>query len=194
MSFLSSFMIPFLICLIFAYALTHKVDLVSAFSTGVCDGLKIVLNMFPALLLLTLTISAFRSSGALELLSRALEAPAAALGIPSPILPLTLLRPLSGSGALVVFEDILTQYGPDSLIGKIASVMMGSTETTFYTIALYCSAANIKKSRVRCTGFALCRSDGILCQRAGSKIADQLKTITPQTLANFCFCMYLYFY
>ncbi len=87
MSFLSSFMIPFLICLIFAYALTHKVDLVSAFSTGVCDGLKIVLNMFPALLLLTLTISAFRSSGALELLSRALEAPAAVLGIPSPILP-----------------------------------------------------------------------------------------------------------
>lgn len=69
------------------------------------------------------------------------------MGIPSPILPLTLLRPLSGSGALVVFEDILTQYGPDSLIGKIASVMMGSTETTFYTIALYCSAANIKKSR-----------------------------------------------
>ena len=129
MCFLSSFMIPFLICLIFAYALTHKVDLVSAFSTGVCDGLKILLNMFPALLLLTLTISAFRSSGALELL------------------PLTLLRPLSGSGALVVFEDILTQYGPDSLIGKIASVMMGSTETTFYTIALYCSAANIKKSR-----------------------------------------------
>ena len=112
MSFLSSFMIPFLICLIFAYALTHKVDLVSAFSTGVCDGLKIVLNMFPALLLLTLTISAFRSSGALQLLSRALETPAAALGIPSPILPLTLLRPLSGSGALVVFEDILTQYGP----------------------------------------------------------------------------------
>ena len=87
MSFLSSFMIPFLICLIFAYALTHKVDLVSAFSTGVCDGLKILLNMFPALLLLTLTISAFRSSGALELLSRALEAPAAALGIPSSILP-----------------------------------------------------------------------------------------------------------
>ena len=147
MTFLSSFMIPFLICLIFAYALTHKVDLVSAFSTGVCDGLKIVLNMFPALLLLTLTISAFRSSGALELLSRALEAPAAALGIPSPILPLTLLRPLSGSGALVVFEDILTQYGPDSLIGKIASVMMGSTETTFYTIAVYFGAAGIKKTR-----------------------------------------------
>ena len=104
-------------------------------------------TLVDALLLLTLTISAFRSSGALELLSRALEAPAAALGIPSSILPLTLLRPLSGSGALVVFEDILTQYGPDSLIGKIASVMMGSTETTFYTIALYCSAANIKKSR-----------------------------------------------
>lgn len=145
MTFLSSFMIPFLICLIFAYALTHKVDLVSAFSTGVCDGLKIVLNMFPALLLLTLTISAFRSSGALELLSRALEAPAPALGIPSPILPLTLLRPLSGSGALVVFEDILTQYGPDSLIGKIASVMMVPPKPPF--IPLRCTARRLTSKK-----------------------------------------------
>lgn len=147
MSFVSSLMVPLLLCFIFGYALTQRVDLVSAFSKGVSEGLHIVLSMFPALLLLTLTISVFRSSGALELLSRALEAPASAFGIPSPILPLTLLRPLSGSGALVVFEDILNQYGPDSLTGKIASVMMGSTETTFYTIALYCSASGIKKSR-----------------------------------------------
>lgn len=147
MTFFSSFIIPTILCLVFVYALIHKVDLVSSFSKGVGDGLKIVLSMFPALMLLTLTISIFRSSGALELLCRALEAPAAAFGIPSPILPLTLLRPLSGSGALVVFEDILNQYGPDSIIGKIASVMMGSTETTFYTIALYCSATGIKKSR-----------------------------------------------
>ena len=69
------------------------------------------------------------------------------LGIPKEVLPLALLRPLSGSGALVAFQQILSQYGPDSFVGRVASVLMGSTETTFYTIALYCSAANIKNSR-----------------------------------------------
>ena len=103
--------------------------------------------MFPSLLLLTLTVGALSSSGAVQLLCRALQAPAKALGIPKEVLPLALLRPLSGSGALVVFQQILSQYGPDSFVGRVASVLMGSTETTFYTIALYCSAANIKNSR-----------------------------------------------
>lgn len=147
MSFVSSLSVPLVICGIFLWAAIQRVDLLSSFSNGVRDGFHIVLEMFPALMLLTLAISCFRSSGALDLLCRALDGPACALGLPSPILPLTLLRPLSGSGALVVFEDILSQYGPDSLVGRIASVMMGSTETTFYTIALYCSAAGIKKSR-----------------------------------------------
>ena len=76
-----------------------------------------------------------------------LQAPAKVLGIPEEVLPLALLRPLSGSGALVAFQQILSQYGPDSFVGRVASVLMGSTETTFYTITLYCSAANIKNSR-----------------------------------------------
>ncbi len=147
MSFLSNLVIPLVLCAIFGVALVQKVDILSAFSHGVLEGLKIVLDMFPALMLLTVAIGMFESSGALELLSRALSAPAVALGLPAELLPLTLLRPLSGSGALVVFENTLSQYGPDSLLGRIASVMMGSTETTFYTIALYCSAAGIKKSR-----------------------------------------------
>ena len=103
--------------------------------------------MFPALLLLTLAIAAFQSSGAMELLSRSLAVPAQLAGIPQELIPLTLLRPLSGSGALAVFTNLLSQYGPDSLIGRTASVLMGSTETTFYTIALYCSASGIRHSR-----------------------------------------------
>lgn len=94
-----------------------------------------------------LTVGALSSSGAVQLLCRALQAPAKVLGIPEEVLPLALLRPLSGSGALVAFQQILSQYGPDSFVGRVASVLMGSTETTFYTIALYCSAANIKNSR-----------------------------------------------
>jgi len=145
MSFFSNLIVPLVLCMVFLGALVQRVDLLSAFARGVREGLQVVLDMFPSLMLLTLAVSVFQSSGALELLSRALSAPASLLGLP--IIPLTLLRPLSGSGALVVFQNILSQFGPDSQAGQIASVLMGSTETTFYTIALYCSAAGIKKSR-----------------------------------------------
>ena len=147
MSFFSNLVVPALLCLVFLVAVLRRVDLLSAFATGVEDGLRVVWEMFPSLLLLTLTVSALSSSGAVQLLCRALQAPAKVLGIPEEVLPLALLRPLSGSGALVAFQQILSQYGPDSFVGRVASVLMGSTETTFYTIALYCSAANIKNSR-----------------------------------------------
>lgn len=147
MSFFSNLVVPALLCLVFLVTVLRRVDLLSAFAKGVAEGLRVVWEMFPSLLLLTLTVGALSSSGAVRLLCRALQAPAKALGIPEEVLPLALLRPLSGSGALVAFQQILSQYGPDSFVGRVASVLMGSTETTFYTIALYCSAANIKNSR-----------------------------------------------
>lgn len=147
MSFFSNLVVPALLCLVFLVAVLRRVDLLSAFAEGVEDGLRVVWEMFPSLLLLTLTVGALSSSGAVQLLCRALQAPAKVLGIPKEVLPLALLRPLSGSGALVAFQQILSQYGPDSFVGRVASVLMGSTETTFYTIALYCSAANIQNSR-----------------------------------------------
>ena len=147
MSFFSNLVVPALLCLVFLVTVLRRVDLLSAFAKGVEDALRVVWEMFPSLLLLTLTVGALSSSGAGQLLCRALQAPAKVLGIPEEVLPLALLRPLSGSGALVAFQQILSQYGPDSFVGRVASVLMGSTETTFYTIALYCSAANIKNSR-----------------------------------------------
>lgn len=147
MSFFSNLVVPALLCLVFLVAVLSRVDLLSAFAKGVEDGLRVVWEMFPSLLLLTLTVGALSSSGAVQLLCRALQAPAKVLGIPEEVLPLALLRPLSGSGALVAFQQILSQYGPDSFVGRVASVLMGSTETTFYTIALYCSASNIQNSR-----------------------------------------------
>lgn len=147
MTFFSNLVVPALLCLVFLVTVLRRVDLLSAFAKGVEDGLRVVREMFPSLLLLTLTVGALSSSGAVQLLCRALQAPAKVLGIPEEVLPLALLRPLSGSGALVAFQQILSQYGPDSFVGRVASVLMGSTETTFYTIALYCSAANIKNSR-----------------------------------------------
>ena len=180
MSFFSNLIVPLVLCMVFLGALVQRVDLLSAFARGVREGLQVVLDMFPSLMLLTLAVSVFQSSGALELLSRALSAPASLLGLPEPIIPLTLLRPLSGSGALVVFQNILSQFGPDSQAGEIASVLIGSTETTFYTIALYCSAAGIKKSRyaghqkkpLRRARLAVRRPDGLCRQRGGGAVAD----------------------
>ena len=147
MSFFSNLIVPLVLCMVFLGALVQRVDLLSAFARGVREGLQVVLDMFPSLMLLTLAVSVFQSSGALELLSRALSAPASLLGLPEPIIPLTLLRPLSGSGALVVFQNILSQFGPDSQAGEIASVLIGSTETTFYTIAVYFGAVGITRTR-----------------------------------------------
>lgn len=147
MNSFSDWLIPLVFCTVFVWAFCKKVDILAVFSQGVLDGMRIVAEMFPSMLLLSLAIGVFDASGALELVCRALQTPAQKLGLPVKLIPLTLLRPLSGSGALVVFRDILSHHGPDSFIGKIASVMMGSTETTFYTIALYCSATNIRKTR-----------------------------------------------
>ncbi len=145
---LSNLVVPALLCLVFLVAVLRRVDLLSAFFQRGGGRSAGGVEMFPSLLLLTLTVGALSSSsGAVQLLCRALQAPAKVLGIPEEVLPLALLRPLSGSGALVAFQQILSQYGPDSFVGRVASVLMGSTETTFYTITLYCSAANIKNSR-----------------------------------------------
>ena len=98
MSFFSNLVVPALLCLVFLVAVLRRVDLLSAFAKGVEDGLRVVWEMFPSLLLLTLTVGALSSSGAVQLLCRALQAPAKVLGIPEEVLPLALLRPLSGSG------------------------------------------------------------------------------------------------
>ena len=95
MSFFSNLIVPLVLCMVFLGALVQRVDLLSAFARGVREGLQVVLDMFPSLMLLTLAVSVFQSSGALELLSRALSAPASLLGLPEPIIPLTLLRPPS---------------------------------------------------------------------------------------------------
>ena len=89
----------------------------------------------------------FKASGALDVLSWGLGPLAEGLGLPREVIPLALLRPISGSGAMVLFNDILATYGPDSFIGRVASVMEGSTETTFYTIAVYYGATKVHRTR-----------------------------------------------
>jgi spore maturation protein B len=129
------------------FALLRKTELYPALTDGIKDGLSVIYRIFPPVAAMLTAVYMFRASGALEILTFALSPAFNLLGIPPETAPLILIRPLSGSGALAVATEIIKQYGADSEIGRISAVMIGSTETTFYTIAVYFGAAGIKKSR-----------------------------------------------
>lgn len=129
------------------YGVIKGVDVFGAMTDGIADGLKVVLRIFPSLVALLTAVYMLRASGALEALTQLLAPLFALVGIPVETAPLMLLRPVSGSGALAVAGELIGQYGADSLIGRTAAVMLGSTETTFYVIAVYFGAVGIKKTR-----------------------------------------------
>ena len=144
---LSSLVIPVLLAGVALYGMGKRVDVYGALTHGAEEGLTVLLKVLPALVGLLTAVAMFRASGALEWLT-GLCAPALEfLGIPPEPTPLMLVRPVSGSGALAVGSDLIATYGPDSLIGRTAAVMLGSTATTFYTIAVYFGAAGIVKTR-----------------------------------------------
>lgn len=147
MASLSSFAIPIVLGSVFLWGIIRGIDVFGTFLEGASQGLKTVVSIIPALVCLLTAISMFKISGALDVLVHNFTPLAGILGVPPDLLPLALLRPLSGSGAMVLFRDILTSYGPDSFIGRAASVLEGSSETTFYTIAVYFGATTVKKTR-----------------------------------------------
>lgn len=132
-----SVILPILMIFVFGYGLIRKTPIFSCFCDGVKDGGKVCLQIFPVLLLMLVSVSVFRSSGAMELLISLITPLCQYVSVPPQILPLALVRPLSGGGALSVCEDLLVAYGPDSLIGRMAAVLSASTETTFYTLGIY---------------------------------------------------------
>lgn len=140
-------LIPGLMIVTACAALAKRQDVYGALLEGGLDGLKLLVTIVPALVVLLTAVHMLRASGAIELLSKWLSPVAAAVGIPAETLPLVLLRPISGSAALAVGADLMSVHGPDSLIGRTAAVMLGSTETTFYTISVYFGAAGVKKTR-----------------------------------------------
>lgn len=147
MKVLGEIAVPLIIVLVMVYAIIHGKDVFSGMTAGAKDGLKTVLGILPALIALLPCVYMLRASGALDALCALLQPVLTRLGIPSETVPLMLIRPLSGSGALAVGSDIMRQSGVDSFIGRCTAVMLGSTETTFYVIAVYFGAAGIKKSR-----------------------------------------------
>ncbi|AOY75484.1 spore maturation protein [Clostridium formicaceticum] len=139
--------IPIMITIILLHGLIKGVNLYDAFAEGAGDGFKTAIRIMPYLIAIFIAIGLMRKSGAMDFLISFMTMPMTLIGIPAEVLPLAVIRPISGSGALAVLKDIITHYGPDSFVGRVASTMMGSAETIFYTMAVYFGAIGVKYSR-----------------------------------------------
>ena len=147
MNTVSVFAIPLMIVGIVLYGMVKHINVYDSFVCGAKVGMESMFGIVAPLVGLMVGITMLRASGALDILSGFLKGVTDFLNMPSAVLPLALLRPVSGSGSLAIVQDIFSVYGADSIEGRIASVMMGSTETTFYTVAVYFGAVGVKNVR-----------------------------------------------
>lgn len=146
-NYISTIAVPVVIIIIVIYGIADKKKVYDIFVEGATEGMSIVIKIFPTLLGIFLAVGVLRSSGLLEIITRAVSGFTNKVGFPSEVMPLAMLRPISGSASLAVATDIMKTYGVDSKIGLITSTIMGSTETTFYTIAIYTGSIGVKKIR-----------------------------------------------
>lgn len=133
--------------IILIHGYIKRVDLYECFVDGAKEGLKSAIKIMPYLIAIFLAIGVFRKSGAMDILVKVLSPIGKIVGIPKETIPLFVIRPISGSASLAMVQDIINNYGPDSFIGRVASTMMGSAETIFYTMAVYFGAVGVKDSR-----------------------------------------------
>lgn len=160
----TDWIIPLITVFVLTYAAFKRVDVFGAFCEGASEGLKTCAEILPALVLLLVCIGMFRASGAVELLTKALEPLCTAVGFPSEVMPLVILRPFSGSGAMAVYNEIASSAGADTFAERVAATLIGSSETTFYTAAVYFSAVKCRKTRCAipaaltadCTAWIVC--------------------------------------
>ena len=160
---MADYIIPGILALTALWGLRKNVDVYDAMITGAAEGLSLLKTIVPSLIVLLTAITMLRESGFFEWMTRLLSPLCNFLGIPPETLPLMLVRPFSGSAALAVGAELMAEYGVDSLVGRTAAVMLGSTETTFYTMGVYYGAAGIRDSRH--TLYAALAADltGFLC-------------------------------
>lgn len=145
--FFSNVAMPLMIIVIVIYGVIERKRVFDIFLDGAKEGISVVFNIFPTLVGLFVAIGALRSSGIIDLIVNLLTPIFKVINFPTEILPLALIRPISGSASIAVATDIMKNFGVDSSIGLIASVIMGSTETTIYTIAVYASSVGVKNTR-----------------------------------------------
>ena len=144
---MTDYVVPLLLLCTSILSLRKKENTYDLLLQGGAEGLKLLFTITPALVILLTAVHMLRASGAVDLLSSFLAPVFRLVGIPPETAMLVLIRPISGSAALAVGADLMAQYGVDSLVGRTAAIMLGSTETTFYTISVYFGAVGIKKTR-----------------------------------------------
>lgn len=147
MGYIVEAIIAILILFVITYGIIKGVKIYECFVEGAKEGLNICLKIFPYLLAMLIAVGVFRESKALDFFLFAVNPIVKIIGLPKEVVPLVLVKPLSGSGALGIFTETIKNYGADSYIGRVASIIMGTTETIFYTLSVYFGAAGIKKIR-----------------------------------------------
>ena len=147
LDWMSILAIPVIILLFLSYGYYKKIKVYEVFVEGAKEGFEVGVKIIPYLVAMLVAIGMFRASGALDLLTTILSPVTEFIGMPSEVLPMAFMRPLSGSGSIGIMTELMQTHGPDSLIGFMASTMFGSTETTFYVIAVYFGSVNIYKTR-----------------------------------------------
>lgn len=156
---LSVYAVPVIFLLILGAGLSKRINVYDTFVEGARDGISTVLRILPPLVGLMTAVGVLRASGALDFLVYLLKPLVSVLGIPPEAMPLALLRPVSGSASLALVAEMVREYGPDSYVGRVVSTMMGSTETIFYTLAVYYGSVGIKN--IRYTLVAALIADGV---------------------------------
>lgn len=144
---MTSFILPAIFISILGYGLFKKVKIFDVFLQGAAKGAKSCVAILPALVGLVVAVSMMRASGILDFLAEVLSPVLSSVGVPADVLPLALLKPMSGSGAIAMIKSIFETSGVDSDSGRLASVMLGSSETTFYALAVYYGATKVKNTR-----------------------------------------------
>lgn len=142
-----SYILPVMVVGIVLFGLVKKVKVFDCFMVGAKKGLHTVYELLPSITGLVVAVTMLKESGAMDIVSQLLSPVTALFGVPEEITPIALLSPVSGGGSLTLFESVLKTHGPDSFVGQVASVVMGSTDTTLYAVTVYYSAVGIKNTR-----------------------------------------------
>ena len=144
---LGSWVLPLMVVSIIGYGLYKRIKIFDCFLEGAKKGLFTVYELVPTITGLVLAVTMLQKSGGMALLAKLFSPISSFFGIPDEVTPMALISPISGGGSLSLFENVLKEYGPDSFLGRVGSVLMGSTDTTIYAVTVYFSAINIKNSR-----------------------------------------------
>ena len=147
LAFVSQLAIPTFVFFIIVYGAWKKVRVYDCFVTGARDGVRVIINIFPYLLAIFIAVKAFQASGAFDFIKAGMAALLDLCNVPPEVIPIALIKPLSGSAATAIFTDIVKTTGPDSLASRMSGVIMGSAETTFYILAVYLGAVGIRNTK-----------------------------------------------